>query len=236
MVERKEKLYLSHVFNKLFAYVITLKRNCATMQPSYMEVRKNVLDMLEQSAWIVREKGIDPRDYDDARFAVCVWVDETLLNLPWVHKNEWQRAMLQIELYNSTRGGDEFFERLNQLTPAQNAVREIYYTCLSLGFMGRYCHEGDDVLLEQLKKSTLGLLVGETTGVAAYNKKTLFPEAYQSALSGNGRADDKQISRFGQAKAMLVSAPPVILVLVYIVYSFVLNGVSNNLITRVVGG
>lgn len=236
MVERKEKLMLSHVFNKLFAYLITLKRNCATTQPSYMEVRKNILDMLEQSAWIIREKGIDPRDYDDARFAVCVWVDETLLNLPWVHKTEWQRAMLQIELYNNTRGGDEFFERLNQLSPAQNSVREIYYTCLALGFMGRYCHDGDEMLLQQLKKSTLGLLVGDATGVAAYSKRALFPEAYQTAMNAGAKQDDKHGLRFGQAKVWLISTPPAVLFVIYIVYAFVLNGVADNLMARVVGG
>lgn len=231
-----ESVNLNSVFNRLFAYILTIKRNIGTQQPGFSEVRKTVLDNLEQTAWVIREKGIDPRDYDDARFAVCVWIDEVLLNIPWLHRNEWQRAMLQTELYGSTRGGDEFFERLNQLTPAQNNVREVYYVCLSLGFMGRYCGEAELGMLEQLKRSTLNMLIGDSAGIASFGKRVVFRGAFvangMNAGMENSTPDDGSKVWFN----WMLIGPPVLLVMMMILYSFMLDNMGDNLITRVIGG
>jgi len=227
---------LNSVFNRIFAYILTLKRNISTVQPSLAEVRKNILDGLEQTAWVIREKGIDPRDYDDARFALCVWIDETLLNMPWIHRNEWQRTMLQTELYACARGGDEFFERLNRLTPAQNAVREVYYVCLALGFVGRYCQGSDAGLLEQLKRSTLNMLVGDTAGLAAYGKRVVFRNAFTVSTTASNGDNDSVTGRSNLMASWVMFLPPVVLIILMMVYTFVLNNMSDNLITRVIGG
>src|SRR5512134_2118281 len=127
---------IASCFHELLVYALLLKATCARKQPPVGEVRETLRELLNRSAQRMRALGIDPRDYDEARFAVCAWVDETILNMPWTHREEWLKSLLQSELYNTTKAGEEFFDRLNQLRPDQNHVREVYYLCLCLGFIG----------------------------------------------------------------------------------------------------
>ncbi|MDH5231927.1 MAG: DotU family type IV/VI secretion system protein [Gammaproteobacteria bacterium] len=237
MAKKSDEKSLANIFSNIFAYVITMKRTCPNVQPSFAEVRGQVLEMLEQSIAIIRDQGIDPRDYDDARFAVVAWVDETLLGIPWIHKEEWQRSLLQYELYNSAQGGEEFFDRLNQLSQNQNAVREVYLICLSLGFTGRFCHDGDDLLLEQLKRSSLQMLNGDTASASAYAKRVMFRQAYKDGTAEQGMAASNDgRSAWTASKTWLIAAPPVIIAIVFLAYTFVLNSMADNVMTRVVGG
>ena len=102
----------TELFAHVFAYIQGLRRIGAQIQPPFQEVRKRVNALLEDSAAQAREAGADPRDFDDARFAVCAWVDETLMGSPWSAREEWRRNLLQSELYGVTNAGEEFFERL----------------------------------------------------------------------------------------------------------------------------
>ena len=231
---RVETNPLAAAFSKLFAYGLMLKRTCANTQPSYEEVRGKVLAFMEESASVVPEKNIDPRDFDDARYAVCAWIDETLLNVSWAHRPTWQRSLVQLELYGSTRAGEEFFDRLNQLSAAQNRVREVYFTCLALGFMGRFCHDGDQLLLDQLVKSNLRTLTGDSSGTAGYANHLAFPDAFVTDNSKSG--SPVGASRLSVSRIWLVALPPVLVLLVYVVYTFVLSGVTGGLLARVVGG
>ena len=140
-------------FIDIFSYVVLLKKTVAVMQPSFESVNGTIRQLFNESAQKMVTCGVDPRSYDQARFAIAAWVDETVMTMPWSHRETWQRKLLQSEYYGTMSAGSEFFDRLNQFHPEQNDVREIYYLCLGLGFMGRYSMEGDQFLLEQLKKS-----------------------------------------------------------------------------------
>jgi len=224
---------LKDCFNGVFAYVLAMKRRCSEEQPEYDSVRQRISGLLEQSAARVRELQVDPRDYDDARFAVAAWVDEAIMAMPWIHRDQWQRNLLQSELYGSASAGEEFFERLNQLTDRQNAVREVYYYCLCLGFAGRYCHEGDEYMLDQLKKSTLRQLTGKAVSVDAFSHEPIFAHAYPV---DNAREKPADAGGWTAPKVWLAATPPVVLVVIFMVYSFVLNGVADNVMARVAGG
>jgi len=228
---------LSECFVSVFAYTMLLKQTCVQRQPAFEEVSEKLRSLFLDSAEQMRTLGVDPRDYDDARFAVCAWVDETILNMPWMHKAKWQRFQLQTEFYNTKNAGDEFFERLTQLSPDQHAVREVYYVCLCLGFMGRYCHDGDELLLEQLKQSTLNMLTGNIEGLRAYTKKIMFDDAYQGKMDQGGELQaNKTRSAWLISSIWLIFAPPVLLLFLFFVYSLVLNGVVGNVIARVIEG
>lgn len=233
MAEHADKR-LTDTFIGLFAYVADLRLNCAERQPAYAEVRGRINSLLESAARDMRQHGIDPRAYDDARFAVSAWIDETVLVMPWVHRSDWQRALLQTELYGSTSAGEEFFDRLNQLQGQDNSVREVYYICLALGFTGRYCHAGEEILLEQLKKATLKQLGGDTAGLSGAAKRVLFQEAYPQRTAG--ATLQTRGGAWTAARISMFAVPPVIVLLAFIVYSFVLDGVADELLARVTGG
>jgi len=224
---------VANCFVDLLAYVFFLRWICARKQPGFEDVKARVDQLIEESARRMRAAGIDPRDYDDARFAVLAWVDETILNMPWSQREQWTRALLQVRYYNTTNAGEEFFERLNRLRSDEKSVREVYYLCLSLGFRGRYHADGDEFLLEQLRKSNLKSILGASRELNAYASTPPFPRACETELGG---ARKRPAGRFWTfPRIALAAAPPVLLLLLFLVYNFVLNGVVGNLLTRVQG-
>ena len=153
---------LTDCFIYLIAYVAYLTRTVGAKQPSYYQVKADIFRLLSQSEDCLR-KGLFPQDeYDQARFVVCAWIDESILGSPWQHKDQWQREQLQRLYYNTFEAGEEVFDRLNAIGYQQNGVREVYFLCLSLGFKGKFIHPEDDFLLDQLKTSNLKLLLGSS--------------------------------------------------------------------------
>lgn len=132
---------VSELFSDLFAYVLLFEQMSLQggFQPSYAQVWEDITGLLQQQEAAAKRQGISDRDYQAARFAVVAWVDETILQYSgWEHHAQWGARPLQLEYYQTRNAGEELFERLEQLRPEQQEVREIYYICLGLGFSGRY--------------------------------------------------------------------------------------------------
>ncbi|MDH4273413.1 MAG: DotU family type IV/VI secretion system protein [Gammaproteobacteria bacterium] len=229
------KITLTTIFSHLFAYVQGLRRLGGQSHPAYQVVRTRINSLLEESAARARDGATDPRDYDEARFAVCAWVDETLMSTPWSASEEWRRNLLQSELYGITNAGEEFFERLNRIPNEQNEVREVYFWCLGLGFTGRFCNPGDDLLLTQLKKATQRQLSKDSAVPMEYKTKTMFDVAYRGLGDAGGRENVAQ-KRWTPFRLVLLTVPPTMLGLLYLVYQFVLSGISSNVVARLGGG
>lgn len=237
MANNRSANLLRDCFIDVISYVVLFKKNCAVVQPSYDEVNSRIRRMINESAQTMVTLGVDPRDYDEARFAISAWIDETIMNVPWIHREMWQRSLLQSEMYGTVNAGSEFFDRLNQLHPDQNNVREIYFLCLGLGFMGRYSLEGDQFLLEQLKKSNLRSLTGKVSEPLAYSHENLFGCAYQVHDSPEAERFSKGFKSSGPGlRILLWTLPPVLIVALYFIFTFVLNGVVDNLMIHVVEG
>jgi type VI secretion system protein ImpK len=152
--------------------------------------------------------------------------------MPWSHREEWLKHLLQSEHYATTKAGEEFFERLNMLRPEQGAAREVYYLCLALGFIGRYCAPGDEMLLDQLRRSNLRLLGRAPVDMGSLAVEPVFLEG-GSGQPGRASVGPKKFWNFPRL-ALGVGVPVVALVL-FIVYRFVLNGVVENLVGRITG-
>lgn len=225
---------LRDCFIALFAYVFFIKKTAARRQPDFSEVKGKIDELLEEGAKKMRQGGIDPRDYDDARFAVCAWIDETLLNSPWAQREMWTKSLLQTRHYNTSSAGEEFFERLNRLRPDEKSVREIYYFCLSLGYRGRYHADGDEFLLDQLKKSNLKSVLGSTLELSRFTEEALFPASDVTSLKEGERGASGKY--WSWPRIALAAAPPVLLLLLFVVYNFVLNGVLENIVGHLRAG
>jgi type VI secretion system protein ImpK len=224
-------MHLTDCFMELVAYVVYFQRTTAAKQPPYEQVKADVLRLLTQSEGCLKRGVVPPEDYDLARFAICAWVDEALLNSAWGQKGLWQREQLQRLYYRTTDAGEEFFERLNAVGFQQREVREVFYLCLALGFMGRYCHKGDEYLLEQLKSSNLKLLMGSSVGLPSLERTDLFPEAHPTdsvAISAQ-----KKTLRFSIATLACLVGPAVLFGLLYLVYHFALGGIGENFLRTV---
>jgi type VI secretion system protein ImpK len=206
-------------------------KSVAKRQPPYDRVRADIHRLLSQSEGTLKRGLVSEEDYRQAHFAVCAWVDEAILNSPWKEKAQWMREQLQRLHYQTTDAGEEFFERLNRLGPAQAGVREVYYLCLAMGFTGRYCNPGDEFLLEQLKTSNLKLLSGSSVGLPSLERGDLFPEAYQPEAA---RAAPQQKGSFLSLFTLACLAGPIVLFAVlFLIYRFALTGVGENILSRI---
>jgi type VI secretion system protein ImpK len=89
----------------------------------------------------LRLAGIAAEDILSARFALTAHIDEAINRSDWRHKQIWGQNPLSLEYFNTNNAGVEFFdnlEALRQRPEARPDLLEIYYTCLALGFEGKY--------------------------------------------------------------------------------------------------
>ncbi|MCL5966156.1 MAG: DotU family type IV/VI secretion system protein [Deltaproteobacteria bacterium] len=224
-------MHLTDCFMELVAYVAYFQRTAAARQPPFEQVKADVQRLLSRSESTARKGGFAPEDFDLARFAVCAWVDEAILASGWTHRSLWQREQLQRLFYNTTDAGEEFFEKLNALGFHQKDAREVYYLCLSLGFLGRYCNPGDEFLLDQLRTSNLKLLLGSSVGVPSLDRGELFPDAYPAVSAEAGPGPAK--ARFSTLALVGLAAPVVLFGILYVIYRFSLSGIGENFLKTV---
>lgn len=221
---------LTDCFMDVIAYVVYFLKTVAGQTP-FEQVKADILRLLGQSEDGVKKGKVSPEDYDTARFAVCAWIDEAILNSAWACKQDWQKEQLQRFYYRTAGAGEEFFERLNALGLHQRDVREIYYLCLVLGFKGRFISPGDEVLLEQLKTSNLKLLTGSSVGLPSLERTELFPEAYPAEAVE--MAAEKPKLYFSPLSILVLAAPVVLFGVLFFIYRFVLRGVGENFLGMV---
>ena len=221
-------MHLSDCFMPLIAYLAYFLKTAGQRQPPYEQVKADILRLLGQSEGCVKKGLFSQEDYNLARFAVCAWVDEAILGSPWVQKNQWQREQLQRLFYQTTDAGEEFFEKLNSLGLQQREVREVYYLCLALGFMGRFIKPGDATLIEQLKSSNLKILMERSVKLPSLENTDLFPEAYPPETEG--RAYPKRRGQFPVLAVFALAGPIVFFGLLYFIYRFTLSGMAENIL------
>jgi type VI secretion system protein ImpK len=218
---------LTDCFVDLVAYVAYFLKNVENKQPPFDKVKADIQRLMSETENRMRDGGFSQEDYDSARFAVCAWVDEAILSSPWKEKIRWQGEQLQRIYYQTSDAGEIFFDRLNTLGPHQRDVREVYYLCLAMGFMGRYCNAGDEYLLDQLKTSNLKLLTGSSVGIPDLNQAELFPESYPAGVGDTHLK--KGGFRFTPINLLFMGSPVVLFVFLFIIYHFVLGNVGEAL-------
>jgi len=87
------------------------------------------------------KNGIDNTEVLVTRYLLCTYVDE-LVNTTYIgSENNWSNNSLLSIFHNETYGGENFFHLLDKFlkAPAKYIhILELMYTCLALGFEGKY--------------------------------------------------------------------------------------------------
>ena len=125
-------------------YIVFLIRN--QYIPTDIEAfRRKVEDMLAHFEQQARKLQFAAEDIQDAKYAYCALLDETIVtqqNPDFFHlQNAWLVEPLQLSLFGSQLAGYRFFEILETLRvqgKQRLAALEIYHYCLLLGFHGKY--------------------------------------------------------------------------------------------------
>jgi type VI secretion system protein ImpK len=88
-----------------------------------------------------RNAGVPADQIAAARYALCATLDEAILSTPWGSSSDWSSQPLLVIFHRETWGGEKFFQLLErtQSDPGQYAgLLEVLYSCLSLGFAGKF--------------------------------------------------------------------------------------------------
>ena len=171
-------------FIDVITYTSYFRAHSESEHRSFEDVRDDYRELFDKSEEYRCDEKFSHAEWDTARFAVCAWIDESVLCSLWEGKAAWAHRQLQREYYDTTNGGEEFFERLDALGPEEKDIREVYAYCLGLGFQGRYFRKEDERRLLHVKASNLQYIMEHNLkSDLAGDRDNLFPGAY-SVSSG----------------------------------------------------
>lgn len=223
LVDQKETLNpVRDIFTDLMAYVLLFLGSQEEQRLSMVEVRGKITHLIDEQEKQVAAGAIPSEAYQAARFAVLSWVDEMILTSSWPERNRWQHLM---STYHGTlNAGEEFFDHLDQLPSAARNVKEVYYVCLSLGFLGKLALADSSDQVVALRRGLYRQLSGSPNDIRqSYSR--LFPEAYRPPQIENRPAPSRiRLLWFGLAVLLPV--------LLFGIYWFSLRQQSNNLLAR----
>jgi type VI secretion system protein ImpK len=199
---------LSDFFIPLMAYVRSFEAATASTPE---EVSGCIDRLVEQASAQALNAGIQVQLFHQALFPIAAWTDETISRRKiWASAMAWQPYLMQRRYFKTSVAGQEFFQRLDALTPDEAPVREIYLLCLCMGFVGRYSTAADSAELSQLRvdqyRHVLEAIGASTNGA----ELPLFPMAYRNADAGKFSRTSRW-PRWLRPTTILVVLVPVVL-------------------------
>ncbi|HRN45107.1 type IVB secretion system protein IcmH/DotU [Acinetobacter johnsonii] len=125
-------------------YIVFLLKN-KYIPSSATEFREKIIVLLNRFENQARKLQFSSDDIQDAKYAYCALLDETIVTQQDAQffelQNSWLISPLQLSLFGSQLAGYRFFEILEELRRKGNsrlAALEVYHYCMLLGFHGRY--------------------------------------------------------------------------------------------------
>jgi type VI secretion system protein ImpK len=96
---------------------------------------------------------VPPEEVSIARYMLCGFLDEAILNTPWGTQSSWGNHTLLAEFHNETDAGEKVYEILERIKADPGRylhLLELIYVCLCLGFQGKY--RSRDVGYDELER------------------------------------------------------------------------------------
>ena len=139
---------LYDILTELFTYLMAFRlRVNAGIKTTLEEVQKDLLQIFREQEMKVRQNPALHSAYEQVRYPLVVFADEVILNSDWEYARDWEAELLERRFFESEVGGDRFFELWEEHEMSSPEVAAIYYTCLSMGFRGRYEQESEELRL-----------------------------------------------------------------------------------------
>ena len=199
-------------------YLLFLLRN-GNAPNSPQEFNKRIDQFLARFDADANRMGKPAAAVAEAKYAFCALMDEIVLGSDLGLRDDWERAPLQLRLFGEHLAGERFFDKLEtlRLDPVANIeVLEVFYTCLLLGFQGKYLIEGSEKL--NFLISRVGQEITHTRGgKAEFSPNWKLPQRFQQYVR-NELPLWLFFALLGVAAAM-----------VFGLYRWILSGESNDL-------
>ncbi|WP_027722027.1 DotU family type IV/VI secretion system protein [Maridesulfovibrio zosterae] len=213
-------MHLSDCFMEVFTYVRLLVDSPEMADAEYAVVREDMNRLIERMDDKFDESPFSTEKFEQARFAVFAWVDETVLCSSWSGTRQWLAKPLQREYYGTTNAGEQFFERLRMLlgenidpvdeslfsdfegdgvnnakdsssgSAGVNDVIEVYALCLSLGYTGMYFSDQDSERLAKLRTDCVARIMGRQQNG---EELSAFPLSYGSGTKAARKSGYRRI-------------------------------------------
>lgn len=154
---------------ELFDLVVYLRAQTQPLETA--SLRRKALALIKAFERDAAETDEDRRIVRAAKYAITVTLDDAVYATPWGLTSGWASAPLVGASEEEQQGGDHFFVLLEQAErdPRRFAnLLEFMYLCISLGFMGRFRHEGRGRVeqLEAYRKRVFALIDRNRDGLA----------------------------------------------------------------------
>ncbi|AKJ28866.1 DotU family type VI secretion system protein [Caldimonas brevitalea] len=199
-----------------------------TVHQDVAGLRDNLAQGIRQFEHTARAANIANEKVIAARYILCTVLDETAASTPWGGSGVWGRHSLLVMFHNEAWGGEKVFQLLTRLAqnPADNLdLLELIYTCITLGFEGRYrvIENGRSEL--QLLRERLAQLIRRQRG------------AFEQALAKNWAPAVLPKRKWATAMPLWIFGAVTALVLLggYMGFSYALNRASDPLFASITG-
>ncbi|MDN6887602.1 DotU family type IV/VI secretion system protein [Variovorax sp. CAN2819] len=134
-------------FSSFISSGLALDASIASGAPvlSHDAAQQQARQQLDAARAAAQVSGAPAAQIESAAFAMVAWIDEILERHPEAAAATGIAPALQVQLFNSNNAHSEFFHHLSALGPSDDAVREVYWHALALGFKGQYYFEDGDL-------------------------------------------------------------------------------------------
>ncbi len=130
---------LSELCAGFFSLIVQLRSSQDFGNPE--NLRNRITAMFAEMESAGKELGVSGEDLQYAKYALTAFIDEMILNSSWPGKDGWLTRPLQLDYFGVHMAGEEFFKKLETLRQSADAriqALEIFYTCMQLGYEGKY--------------------------------------------------------------------------------------------------
>lgn len=85
--------------------------------------------------------------YQEAQYVMVALADEVFLGLNWSGRKQWEKNLLEAQLFQTQIAGELFFKKLDALLESNDPIKAqlstVYLCALGLGFRGKYRGQDD---------------------------------------------------------------------------------------------
>ncbi len=136
----------------VFNFLIQLRRLDANAQPPPETVLQRLRSLIDTMGKRAADLGFSREDVLEITYAIVALADEAAIYAGGNLRQYWMQRPLQLQYFNENVAGENFFARVMALRQDARRVDvvRVYYTCLVLGFQGKYRVRGGEVELASL--------------------------------------------------------------------------------------
>ncbi|XQW83487.1 type VI secretion system protein TssL, long form [Thalassotalea piscium] len=190
-------------------------------------LRLQCIDLIKSYEHALRTANVPAEDIQSARYCLCSFLDEVILNTSWGGNSVWASESLLSTFHSETFGGEYFYTLLEgalQYPSEKYHLLELMYLCLTLGFVGKMKVEPQgEQKLEDLRER-------------AYHSVQSFKGDLHRELSPGWRDKVIHNTEFQQPFPLWVIGAlfGVLLLFIYMSFSYSINSYSSSVYKELV--